>query len=197
VKYKNMMRVILMILISLSVTSCREPSGNIDNKFGALKKTSDSIVDQNINSSVGKEPISIDSTWNELAFNKGGCLVGGQYIYDGRFSREGCVMSVTKPWISFLNRDSVELIAFLVEKIKANSPETKIHTCPFFEANEAELAVYSLQRVYKTNWYDLPGFSEYQTKVGSGSSDNHQVWLQNIINTEEDRERLIQSWGGG
>jgi len=138
--------------------------------------------------------MSDDSLWNHLAFQTGGCLTGGQHVYNGEFGGEGCVMSNKKDWKIFFARDKKQLTDFLITKLTGDTTKTRIHTCPFFEATEGELAVYSLQNIYRMNWYDLEEFKEYQDKESENSIENHQSWLQRILQDEIRREILINCW---
>jgi len=121
--------------------------------------------------------MSDDSLWNHLAFQTGGCLTGDK-----------------KDWKIFFARDKKQLTDFLITKLTGDTTKTRIHTCPFFEATEGELAVYSLQNIYRMNWYDLEEFKEYQDKESENSIENHQSWLQRILQDEIRREILINCW---
>jgi hypothetical protein len=133
---------------------------------------------------------NIDSLWNKLAFQKGGCLTGGQYIRNGRFGNEGCVLKQSKEWGRFFNLPKDELSAFLIRQLP-DTASTKIHTCPFYTATNGELAVYCLQKVHNKNWYDFEQFSKYKNKETTGAGDNDQAWLQKILASKKRRNILI------
>ncbi len=132
--------------------------------------------------------------WQYLVFTKGGCLTGGQYVHQGEFGGEGCVMSNSKEWDNFFGRDKQEITQFLINKITSNPAKTLIHTCPFFEAMEGEVAIYGLQRLYGVNWYDFDEFKEYQSGQSEISEGNPQEWLQGILKNQRKREILKSCW---
>lgn len=138
--------------------------------------------------------MSNDSLWHYLLFQKGGCLTGGQYVYDDHFGSEGCVMSRTKEWEIFFGRDEKQLSAFLLNQLTADTTHTRIHTCPFSNATTGEVAVYSLQKIHLINWYDFEAFSDYKDKAIESSKDNPQAWLQDVLNNTLDRKKLIALW---
>ena len=131
-----------------------------------------------------------DSLWNHLVFKKCGCLTGGQYVYEGKFGGDGCVMSNSKDWKIFFNRDKILITDFLVDKISNDTTKTSI-TCPFFSSIEGEVAVYGLQKLYRFNWFDFDEFQEFQNRQSESSLKNHQAWLQGILKDEKKREKLI------
>jgi hypothetical protein len=137
--------------------------------------------------------LSIDSLWGLLTIRHGGCLTGGQYIRDGRFGSNGCVMARSFQWEIFFEQDTSQLVNYLLSKL-SDTTTTKIHTCPFFEATTGEVAVYALQNIYKSNWFDFEEFKEYKDQKTKSVSDNHQSWLQEILTNKGDCERLIQCW---
>lgn len=139
----------------------------------------------------------LDSLWNILVFEKGGCLTGGQRVINGRFGAEGCVMSdyfrKGNEWKSFFSFSKTELTFFLVEKL-SDTTETKIHTCPCYLATNGEVAVYALHKIHMINWYDLDYFKSYSLKKGSGCMNSQQAWLQEILSNEKQRELLANCW---
>ena len=50
---------------------------------------------------------TIDSLWTILK-NKKGCLTGGQYVNNGEFGSEGCVMTTTAEWKLFFDKPKNE-----------------------------------------------------------------------------------------
>lgn len=135
---------------------------------------------------------SIDSLWNNLIFKEGGCLTGGQYIYDGEIIAEGSIIHHSKGWKHFFDFPKSELTTFLLSKL-TDTLSTKIHTCPFFNATEGELAVYCLQKLFLVNWYDFDEFRDYRNR-DIDDSENHQVWLQKILLDDKSRETLKECW---
>lgn len=92
------------------------------------------------------ERINLDSLWQVLVFEKGGCLTGGQRVHDGSFGGEGCVLTDDfkgNGWKSFFSQPKEELKDFLIPQL-ADTSTTRIHTCPFFKATNGEVAVYCL-----------------------------------------------------
>lgn len=136
--------------------------------------------------------MATDSLWQYLVFEKGGCLTGGQYIAEGRRDERNCVMTAAKEWEIFFHRSQHELTDFLLSKL-SDTTTTKIHTCPFFHASEGEVAVYALQQLHKTNWFDLDTFQPYRDSLGDG---NLQSWLQTILQEETSRKDLHNYWAG-
>jgi hypothetical protein len=141
--------------------------------------------------------LSIDSLWEVLVFKDGGCLTGGQYVKDGHFGSKGCVMSEFrgrgKKWEEFFSLSKDTLTTFLITKL-SDTTTTKIHTCPCMPAKNGEVAVYALQRIYKKNWYDLEGFTQYSKREGSGCIDNEQAWLWKILMNQESITALSKQW---
>jgi len=138
--------------------------------------------------------VNLEKLWKSLLFKEEGCLVGGQYVYDGRFGGEGCVMSTSEDWKLFFSLNKKQITDFLITKITANTTKTKIHTCPYDDATEGEIAVYALQKIYLINWYDFAEFVKYKNKLLNNSDINHQKLLQNILTNSSKREILINCW---
>jgi hypothetical protein len=137
----------------------------------------------------------LDSLWLELAFEKGGCLTGGQHVRNGEFGGEACVLTRNRSgdWRPFFRHSKKELTDFLINQF-ADTSETKIHTCPFFAATAGELAVYCLSKIYLVNWYDFEPFLEYKDRELTSSMDSPQTWLQAILEDPKQREVLIAEW---
>ena len=137
----------------------------------------------------------LDSLWNVLAFEQGGCLTGGQYVHDGRFGNEGCVLTRNRPadWRPFFRYSKKDLTEFLIEQL-ADTTETEVHTCPFFSATAGELAVYCLSKIYLVNWYDFEPFLAFRDRETTDSMDSPQAWLQAILENPEQREILATEW---
>jgi len=123
-----------------------------------------------------------------LIFEKEGRLVGAQYISDYKGKREGTVFN-NENWITFLHKSKTETTKFLVTKF-SDTTKTKIHTCPFFEATNGEMAVYSLQQIHDKNWYDFLEFKEYSKRATTNASDQPQMWLRKMLNSKTYRKKL-------
>lgn len=169
---------------------------NILSYEGNISSQNDSIV-KSIEFSETNEDIKLDSLWNKLVFDDGGCLTGGQRVRNGKFGNEGCVMSEYRMnrngWFDFFSFPKSELTPFLISKF-SDTTSTKIHTCPCMTARNGEVAVYALQNIYKINWYDLNGFTKYASKETSSCMDGEQSWLWDILENEERRENLAKQW---
>lgn len=169
---------------------------NILYKEGEGRPLNDSIV-KAIEALETNKVITLDSLWNKLVFNDGGCLTGGQRVRNGRFGNEGCVMTSyrmnSKGWFDFFAFPKSELTPFLISKF-SDTTSTNIHTCPCMTARNGEVAVYALQNIYKVNWYDLDGFIKYASKESTGCLDSEQSWLWDILENQEKREDLIIQW---
>lgn len=137
--------------------------------------------------------MSDDSLWQYLAFEKGGCLTGGQYGRNGVFGGETCVMSRSKEWEILFGREQNRLMKLLLSKM-GDTSTTRVHTCPYFNAKEGELAVYALQYLYQVNWFDIEPFQNYRDKEVLEVDDNLQAWLQQILADEKQRNVLHSFW---
>lgn len=185
-----------LILILLLLVNCKTELTEKKQEKSRYEQLTEfhtvSGLQQDLSTEIFEE--QIDSLWNLLVFSKGGCLSGGQYVFEGKFGGEGCVMSNATSWNYLFSFNKNQLSEFLIGKISADTLQTKIHTCPFFEAIEGEVAVYGLQRLHGLNWYDFDAFIEYQNRHSINSLENHQVWLQEILKDSKRRELLIASW---
>ena len=170
-----------------------------ENQSSKKKENSSHTDDKLKNTTITKasNSISLDSLWNKLVFKEGGCLTGGQKVKDGKFGNQGCVMSGFRgrpnQWGEFFSHPKSELTPFLINKF-SDTTTTRIHTCPCMNARNGELAVYALQNIYKTNWYELKGFTEYASKEGTSCMDIGQTWLWDILEDEEHRGVLKKAW---
>mgnify|MGYP007025692433 CR=1 FL=1 len=142
-----------------------------------------------------QDSLSLDSLWQELVFEKGGCLTGGQRAKDGHFGNEGCVLTNYRKtdWRLFFNHPKDELTEFLINKF-ADTTVTNIHTCPFAIATNGEVAVYCLTKIHLVNWYDFNPFHEYRDRETTGGEDCEQTWLQAILEDPKQRAVLIDAW---
>ncbi len=171
-----------ILLLILTLISCKNQS-ELKTEIAQIDKTELIKIIQTD---------SISELWNILVFEKGGCLGGEQYINETEFKREPkrLVFSETD-WKKFSDNDKGKLTEFLITKL-SDTTKTKVHTCPFFEATNGEMAVYSLQHIHKKNWFDFPEFKEYKDKDYESATEQPQMWLQNILNKETDRKKLAE-----
>ena len=182
----------ILFLISILILSCSTKSEK-ENQIELLPEPDKHLrVEYEKNKEI--YGMTNDSLWNHLVFKKGGCLTGGQHVHKGRFGSEGCVMTKSKEWQIFFNRDKKEISDFLINKISDDTIKTDIHTCPFFTAFEGEVAVYGLQKIYRLNWFDFEEFKEFKNRQSESSLENHQAWLQSILKDNKRRKILIDCW---
>lgn len=148
-----------------------------------------------INFTSPSDTSGLDSLWNSLVFQQGGCLTGGQYVTNGHFGGEGCVLTENRraDWRPFFRHNKKELTEFLIDQF-ADTSHTRVHTCPFGLATSGELAVYCLSKIYLMNWYDFKPFLEFQNRDITSSDDCPQTWLQRILEDSKRREVLITEW---
>lgn len=133
---------------------------------------------------------SLEILWNKMVFEKGACIGGFQNYRKHAIKMPGLVFS-EKEWANFSKRSEEKLTEFLILKLD-DTTTTKIHTCPFSGASTGEMAVYCLQHIHQKNWVDFPEFKEYKNKETTGPADQAQVWLQNILNDDIQREILAE-----
>lgn len=190
-----MTRILTILVFIIQLMSCQGQDNILSNEK-KVPSQNDSIA-KNIKVAEPSGDISLDSLWNKLVFNDGGCFTGGQRVRNGRFGNEGCVMSEyrmnRKGWFDFFSFPKSELTPFLISKF-SDTTSTKIHTCPCMTARNGEVAVYALQNIYKKNWYDLDRFKKYASKETSSCLDGEQSWLWDILDDEEQRENLAKQW---
>lgn len=96
----------------------------------------------------GPQP-DVATRWKRLC-RAGGCLAGGQDWRAG--VAEGSVL-LTPRWRGFLGSPRDEVVPFLLDRIDSTR-ETSVHVCPFQNALEGELALYSLQHLLEANRVD-------------------------------------------
>ena len=136
----------------------------------------------------------LNQLWDSLCLKKG-CLVGGQYVGEnGSFGGEGCVLTIDKQWRMFLFKtDKRSLATFLIEQLK-DKTKTQTHTCPYDVATKGELAIYCLQGILKSNFYDLsnePALSDTDLYKKYGSN---QKWIWHIQSSKREIELLQKLW---
>jgi len=143
---------------------------------------------------------TIDSLWTILK-NKKGCLTGGQYVDNGEFGSEGCVMTTTAEWKLFFDKPKNELTNFLVNKL-AERDTTKVHNCPLFMSTEGELAVYALQNIHKKNWFDFKEFERFKIMIAEpkmppySNRDTFSGYLNDsVLTNKEELLKLRNVWG--
>jgi hypothetical protein len=54
-----------------------------------------------------------------------------------------------------------------------------------------EKFVYSLQYILK-NWFDFSDYQNYKDRYYNSESDQRQIWLQNILKDEAERENVVK-----
>lgn len=184
------MKFLLSYLLLFTLISCSAPESTPT----AEKQISTVQVD----TLASQQSLSLDSLWQELAFEKGGCLTGGQRVVDGKFGHEMCVLTSTRnatraDWTPFFEHSDEELTDFLIQQL-GDTSKTYIHTCPFFVATSGEVAVYCLSKIHLKNWYDLAPFTSYRDRKPTNSIDSQQAWLQEILEDSVKRKLMIDEW---
>ena len=99
----------------------------------------------------------LEEVWNEMVFDKGGCLCGSQ-DWLPNCSFEGSIFgySLKDEWEAFSARPLSQTVPFLTGRIDSTR-ETRVHTCPYQMAKEGEVAVYFLQHLLHANWTEYKG----------------------------------------
>lgn len=170
----------LIMIVGCQNVSKRKP----DSPPQYSAKEASSIIDSN----------QIKLKWDSLCQIKG-CLVGGQRVWKGKWGGEGCVFSINKDWVHFLsNVEKKQFAEFLIQQIP-NSEKSKIHTCPFDVATKGELAIYCLQGLYLTNFYDLsPIFSKNDSLISKKYKGSEQNWIWHIQKSKPLVDTLQKLW---
>jgi hypothetical protein len=98
-----------------------------------------------------------------------------------------------KSWITYLRRYKDAAVQYLVSQIP-DKTRTKVHIDPFDMATKGELAVYCLQFILKTNWYDLS--ESYRTRYDAVNFEytNDQALLRKIIGTKKGAADMMNLW---
>ena len=174
---KNAFTILLLTLLLFSCKNQSEPKPEIVH----IEKTE--LI-------VPKQTVSIAEQWNLMVLEKGGCLGGGQYFKETKREIPTMVFSETE-WKKFSENDKRKLTEFLITKL-SDTTKSKVHTCPFFEATNGEMAVYSLQHIHEKNWYDFSEFQAYKDQEITSAMDQPQIWLQNVLKNENERKKLAE-----
>lgn len=134
---------------------------------------------------------SIAQLWDELMASRA-CIGGFQDINKTReIEAPRRLFFSLNIWNSFASNNKEAVTVFLLSKLK-DTTLTTIHTCPFLKANTNEMAVYALQHIHQVNWFDFEEYSAYKDRDILNGSDQPQKWLQELLNIEEEREKLTQ-----
>ncbi len=133
---------------------------------------------------------SISELWHYMVFEQDACLGGGQYIKAVQRERPTMFFS-RKLWKEFYKQDKAKLTKFLIGKF-SDTTKTNIHTCPFYNATNGEMAVYALQHIYKKNWFDFKEFAKYKNREVKSADEQAQIWLQRILSNREKRNKLAE-----
>lgn len=139
---------------------------------------------------------SVRDNWFFLADSVSGCLVGGEYCYNGKCGGEGCCFDIDERWENFFKQNEIEIAEFLLTQL-SDTTKTKVHVCPFFVATKGELAIYCLQRIYKINWFDLDTkYSKYTDGTLMGGVDyySRQAELQKELSSNDGIVLLTGKW---
>ena len=163
----------IFVVLSFAFSIKNNSNYRLENKTSPLQKTD-----------------TISKLWNVLVFEKGGCLGGEQYVKNNGKKLPNLVFN-NKEWITFSSYKKGQLTNFLVKQL-ADTTKTKVHTCPFFNATNGEMAIYALQQIHNKNWYDIDEFIEYKSKVSKNAQEQKQIWLQNILKTDANRKKLAE-----
>ncbi len=138
--------------------------------------------------------IELKLFWDSLCLKKG-CLTGGQYVRDdGKWGGEGCAFSIDNQWKTFLFKtDKQQLGAFLIQQLKDKS-KTQTHTCPYDVATKGELAIYCLQGILKTNFFELSKETTLSDRNLYKKYGSEQNWVWHIQSRKQEIEELQRLW---
>ncbi len=186
------MNKIFFIIISVISLGCQTQSKSHNNEKNRIEllPEPDKHLRTEYENKIRK--MSEDSLWNHIVFEKGGCLVGEQYVTDNKSHRASKTPIFSSPdWKILITKDKTMLTDFLIGKL-SDTTKTEIHTCPFFRATNGEMAVYTLQYLHHKNWYDFPEFNEFKDKEYKSATEQPQIWLQHILNSVSERKKLAE-----
>jgi hypothetical protein len=146
------------------------------------------VVSLNSRSKISNsEDISdISSKWNTL-LSQGGCLVGSE-DWDPNGLGEGTCLRESR-WQEFFNIPLTEAVPCLIERI-GSQESTNIHVCPFQNATEGEMAVYTLQHFLKTNWIEMSSNNEVIREAIALHNEHRQEAIRKILDNSEARNEL-------
>ena len=137
--------------------------------------------------------LELTNLWDSLC-NIHDCLVGGQRVNQGKWGGEGCVLTLNKQWVNFLNKtDNKQLSSFLIKQLP-DKTETQIHTCPYEGATKGELALYYLQGISKINFYELSSAMALKEKEVGKKYSSEQAWIWHIQSSNKELEDLQKLW---
>lgn len=145
-----------------------------------------------VNESESQEDVraSLEQEWEKFTTTQF-CFLGANDYRPGRADDE-----VTFPygWLPSAKKSTDGGVAFLLERLPSKK-KTKAHVCPFDNATEGELAVYSLQHILKKNWYELN--EEYKNLHNNKPEDAEiydQDLLRGIIQNKKKVREMTDEW---
>ena len=172
-----------LILLQFSCENTTQPKGYTPQYLAENTKPTLKIYSE----------LELTNLWDSLC-NIHDCLTGGQRVYQGRWGGEGCVLTLDKQWINFLNKtDKKQLSSFLIKQL-SDKAESQIHTCPYDDATKGELALYCLQGISKINFYELAPSIALEEKEVAKKYHNHQAWIWHIQSSKKELEDLQKLW---
>ena len=134
---------------------------------------------------------SLEREWERFTTTKF-CFLGSEDYRPGKDSDEKSFG--TYGWLPSAKENLDGAITFLLERVPSKK-RTKAHVCPFDDATEGELAVYSLQHILKRNWYELN--DEYKSLYANRPEDKEiygQDLLRGIIQNKNKVREMIDEW---
>lgn len=148
---------------------------------------------------IGKEEIAtqlqkpIGEAWKEVS-SLDYCFVDTLYSPEDETPHkcEICAFVNDPVWREFRKRDKREAVPFLLRQL-ADKQRTNLHVDPCDLTQKGEFAVYCLQQLLKTNWFELKENYEKQYK-GVKYPDTHQDLLRRILRNKKSREEMRDLW---
>jgi len=133
-----------------------------------------------------KDDAQLSKTWDELVSKKG-CLISSSSI---KFSTEGSVFR-NKEWQEFLDdsKTNQEKFSFLLSKFTSKKP-TMIHPCGFKNANEGEMAVYTVQQITQLDWDEYDGENDILKTAAQGDGVPKSYYLKAVFEDENATKTL-------
>ena len=173
----------IVIAISSAMLGCSALRSNSDNASA--------------DSPTGEADWSRIAVWERL-INEGGCLTGSQNYRDGQYG-EGSVFSQSAEWQRLLTSTDPGFFEQLLNRMNS-AGQTYHHVCPWQNATEGEMAVYTLQHITKTNWHEYDGpdksvkLAAYTLNTTTGenytSERSSQALLRGILDDPQQRNSL-------